>query len=351
MGDAMLDMARLSYDSNEPCIIVAEAGVNHNGDVLRALEMVDVAADAGVDAIKFQSFRAKDIVTVDAPKAQYQLRSTEAGESQFEMLRRLELSDGAHRELRRYCAARNIAFVSTPFDVGSADLLQSLEVPFYKISSGDLTNMPLLVHVAAKGRPVVLSTGMANLDEVADAVRVVREAGNPNVVLLHCVSNYPADPLDVNLRAMKTLAETFGLPVGLSDHTVGLEVSIAARALGACFLERHFTLDRTLPGPDHAASLERAELVNLVKGIRNVEAALGTGNKVPVPSEGDTARVARKSLVARQDLEAGEVLTREHIAVLRPGTGLPPAMLERVLGRSVNVAIRAGTLLTWEMLS
>ena len=334
-----------------PCFVIAEAGVNHNGDLDLARRLVDIAAEAGADAVKFQTFRAERLATSGAPKAEYQRRHTSTTESQLDMLRRLELTSDAHRELQARCHARNVLFLSTPFDEGSADFLESLDVPAFKIPSGEITNLSFVAHVARKRRPMIVSTGMAHLHEVEAIVRTVRETGNPDIVLLHCVSNYPAAPGDVNLRAMHTIAATFGLPVGYSDHTEGIEVALAAVALGACVVEKHFTLDRTLPGPDHQASLEPGEMKAMVRGIRIVQEALGHGRKEPAASEAATAQVARRSLVAARDLVAGTMLSESDIAVRRPGTGLPPARRADLVGRAVRVDVKAGTPLVPEMLA
>ncbi len=333
-----------------PCYLIAEAGVNHNGAFERACRLVDAARAAGADAVKFQAFRADRLVTRAAPKAAYQRTTTGAAENQYEMLKRLELDDDAQRELARYCAARGIPFLATPFDEASADLLEALNVPAFKIGSGDLTNLPLLAHVARKGKPLIVSTGMADLDEVRAAVETIGRAGGPPLILLHCVSNYPADPAVVNLRAMATLAREFDVPVGYSDHTLGLDVPLAAVALGACVIEKHFTLDRNLPGPDHQASADPTELAALAQAIRRVESALGDGRKRPAPAEADTAAAARRSLVAARAIKAGAILAAGDIALRRPGTGLPPARLAQVLGCRARVAIPAGTLLQMEML-
>lgn len=333
-----------------PCYVIAEAGVNHNGDMGLARELVDVAAEIGADAVKFQSFSAKRLATATAPKAAYQKRTTGAGESQLEMLQRLELSEAGHRELLSHCEGRGVTFLSSPFDEPSADLLSGLGVPALKVPSGELTNLPFLRHAARTGLPLIVSTGMATLAEVEAAVDAVAEGGDPGLVLLHCVSNYPADPADVNLRAMDTLAAAFGVPVGYSDHTEGAAVSLAAVARGACVIEKHFTLDRSLPGPDHQASLEPDELAALVREIRTVERALGDGRKKPTAAEADTARVARKSLVAARDLAAGAVLASADLAVSRPGTGLAPAMREAVVGRTLRSALEAGDVVTREVL-
>jgi N,N'-diacetyllegionaminate synthase len=333
-----------------PCFIIAEAGVNHNGSLEAARQLIDVAVAAGADAVKFQTFKAERLATPDAPKAEYQLRNTGAAESQFEMLQRLELSEEAHLDLLNYCAERAILFMSTPFDEGSADFLDELGVAVFKLPSGEITNLPFVEHVARKGKPLIVSTGMAYLGEVETAVRSIVEAGNRDFILLHCVSNYPADSTDANLRAMQTMQATFNVPVGYSDHTLGIEVALAAVALGACVIEKHFTLSRDLPGPDHRASLEPDELAAMVRGIRKVEASLGHGRKEPAASEAEIAAVARRSLVAACDIDAGTELTKELIAIRRPGTGLPAAMLSEVVGRTLRVPARAGELLTLEML-
>ena len=336
--------------NGERVFIIAEVGVNHDGDVALAKRLVDEAADAGADAVKFQTFRAERLASARAPKAPYQLRTTDRAESQLEMLRRLELSPDAHREVQRQCMKRAIAFVSTPFDEGSADLLEELDVPVFKIGSGEITNWSFLEYVARKGKPIILSTGMSFLSEVDEAVRIIRRAGCEQLVLLHCVSSYPADPADANLLAMQTMATAFGVPVGFSDHTRGIEVSLAAVALGASVIEKHFTLDRNMPGPDHQASLEPEELVALVRGIRTVERSLGDGRKKPALAEAEAAAASRRSLVATRDIPAGVLLTEELIGVRRPGTGLPPAMRSYLLGRRTRMVIPAGALFELEML-
>jgi N-acetylneuraminate synthase len=338
-----------SIGAGAPVFVIAEAGVNHNGDLEMAKRLIDVAIKAGADAVKFQTFKAETLVTATAPKAEYQTQTTPVDESQLEMLRKIELSNGDHDELSAYCRRTGILFLSTPFDEDSADLLDALSVPVFKISSGDLTNTPLLEHVAKKRKPVILSTGMADLAEVRDAVETLNAAGCDEVVLLHCVSDYPADPADVNLRAIQTLRETFNLPVGFSDHTQGLEVALAAAALGASVIEKHFTLDRNLPGPDHRASLEPDELIKFISGIRTVESSLGSGEKVPTAREIETAKVARRSIVATQTIPAGTIVERNMIAAKRPGTGLPPARLNSIVGRKTRIEIPVGTLLTLDM--
>jgi N-acetylneuraminate synthase len=330
--------------------VVAEAGVNHNGDITLGLALIDAAAAAGADAVKFQTFSTDAIVSRAAPKAGYQVETTGGAESQHEMLARLELSSDDFARLQERCAKRGVVFFSAPFDEASADALERLGVTLYKIPSGEITNLPFLRHVARKGRPMIVSTGMSTLEEVVAAVAAIRESGDPPVALLQCVSAYPAPPADMNLRAMDTLRERFGVPVGLSDHTLGLEVALAAVARGAAIVEKHLTLDKALPGPDHRSSLDPGEMAALVRGIRTVEAALGDGLKRPTPSEADTRRVARKSLVAARALRAGERLTAEAVRIKRPGTGIPPADLERALGRRLRRDVAADEVLEWSAL-
>ena len=346
-----LEIAGRKLGSGYPCFIIAEAGVNHNGDVEMAKQLVDVAVEAGADAVKFQSGNPEKLASAIAPKAEYQLQTTDESESQLDMIRRLVLSAEEHYELQAYCQVGGIPFMSSPFDEESADLLADMNVPVFKIPSGEITNLPFLAHVARKGKPMIVSTSMAFLSEVETAVRTIEEAGNREFTLLHCVSNYPADPADANLLAMRTMSTAFGVPVGYSDHTPGIEVAIAAVVLGACVIEKHLTLDRNMPGPDHRASLEPDEFAAMVRGIRTAEAALGHGRKEPVASEANTASVARKSLIAERDIPAGTTLTEELIAIKRPGTGLPPAMRPYLIGRTVRTPIPAGALITLDMLA
>jgi N-acetylneuraminate synthase/N,N'-diacetyllegionaminate synthase len=345
-----VDMGSRRIGPGEPCFVIAEAGVNHNGDLAMAHRLVDAAKAAGADAVKFQTFKSEKVIAASAPKAEYQARQTGSEQSQLEMVKALELSYTDFRDLRDYCHRQGVLFLSTPFEEESADFLDELAVPLFKVPSGELTNLPFLVHLARKGRPLIVSTGMATLGEVAVALDCIRRHGNPPVVLLQCVSNYPAAPANVNLRAMETMAHAFHVPVGYSDHTLGCEVAFAAVALGASVIEKHFTLDRNLPGPDHQASLEPGQLAELVRGIRTVESSLGSGRKEPAASEADTAAVARKSLVAARALKKGTVLTSDMVAIKRPGTGLAPALLPQVIGRSVRQDVAADTLLTWELL-
>lgn len=347
--------------------IIAEAGVNHNGSLQLAKELVDVAVEAGADAVKFQTFRAEALITKNAPKADYQLKTIGAEESQLEMVKKLELDEDTHQELIEYCSRRNIQFLSTPFDLASVDLLADVfDLPRIKIPSGEITNGPLILKIARTGKPVILSTGMSTLGEIEAALGVLafgytnpyekpsleafqeayispegRNALKDKVTLLHCTTEYPAPFSDVNLKAMDTLRQAFNLPVGLSDHTEGIAVPIAAVARGAVMIEKHFTLDRNLPGPDHKASLEPDELKLMVKSIRQVEEALGTPYKGPTPSEMKNRLIARKSLVALTDLKKGELLTDSNLGCKRPGLGISPMLYWEYLGRQTGEDYRA----------
>jgi N-acetylneuraminate synthase/N,N'-diacetyllegionaminate synthase len=333
----------------EPAFVIAEAGVNHNGELDLAFQLVDAAVAAGADAVKFQTFIADELLTAEAVKADYQKTTTGEQESQLEMIKRLELSFDDFRKLKTYCDDRGITFLSTPFDLTSVDFLRELDLVVFKISSGDLTNHPLLRHVASQNRPVILSTGMSDMDEVREALAVVHNAGNNDVILLQCVTNYPAAAEDINLKAMLSMQSAFDVNVGYSDHTLGIEVALAAVALGACVIEKHFTLNKNFAGPDHRASLEPDEFKAMVDGIRKVEAALGNGLKVPAASEAGNAAVARRSIVAARDISVGTVITLAEIAFKRPGTGLPPRMAEHLLGKTARVNVAAGSLLQLEM--
>ena len=316
-------------------LIIAEAGVNHNGDLALARKLIDVAAEAGADLVKFQTFSADRQVTRTAAKADYQTRTTDGNESQHEMLRRLELSVEMHKELIAHCAKRNIGFFSTGFDIESVDLLVSLGQDRFKIPSGEITNLPYLRHIGRIGKPVILSTGMAEMGEIRAAIEALEEAGTPRaiVTVLHCTTEYPAPMAEINLRAMLSIQKEFGVEIGYSDHTRGIEVAIAAVALGASIIEKHFTLDRNMPGPDHKASLEPEELKAMVTAIRNIEIALGDGIKRLTPSEARNKSVARKSLVASQSIKAGEVFSAQNVAIKRPGTGISPMRWDEVLGQ------------------
>ena len=324
--------------SVQKTLIIAEAGVNHNGSIDTAKKMIDVAATAGADLVKFQTFKAETLVTQSADKAEYQKNLTDASESQFEMIKKLELDHVAHEELIQYCKQKNIQFLSTAFDHDSIDFLAEMNIPFYKIPSGEITNLPYLRHVASKGKPVFMSTGMSTLEEVRVAMDVLLEAGvkKDDINILHCNTEYPTPVEDVNLRAMLTIESKLGVKVGYSDHTLGIEVAVAAVALGASVIEKHFTLNRTLPGPDHAASLEPKELKAMVTAIRNIEQALGDGVKSPSPSEKKNIPLARKSIVAKKLINKGTTFSENNLTVKRPGTGISPMEWDKLLGRISN---------------
>ena len=318
-------------------LVIAEAGVNHNGDMALARELIAAAAEAGADLVKFQTFIAGNIISASAPKAEYQKGATDARESQQEMVRKLELTREHHQELIAECKKQGIGFFSTAFDKDSIDLLEELaDSDLVKVPSGELTNLPYLRYLTRHGKRVLLSTGMASLGEIEAAINVVEQAGTSRdkITVLHCTTEYPAPMEDVNLRAMVNIGKAFGVSVGYSDHTPGIEVPIAAVALGATVIEKHFTLDRNLPGPDHRASLEPDELKAMVQGIRNIEKALGDGIKRPSPSELKNKPIARKSLVAARPIKAGERFSEENLMAKRPGTGISPMLWDKVIGRA-----------------
>ena len=313
--------------------IIAEAGDNHNGSFDLALKLVDVAVESGADCVKFQTFVTEEVVSKKAEKADYQKQSTGANESQYEMVKKLELSFGQFRKLDSYCKKKGIMFLSTAFDLKSTEFLNTLDMPFWKIPSGEITNLPYLMKIAQTNKNVVLSTGMATVDEIRDAVDVLTNNGAGKITLLHCNTEYPTPMRDVNLKAMNSLHKLFNLDVGYSDHTLGIEVPVAAVALGAKVIEKHFTLDRNMEGPDHQASLEPHELKNMVESIRNIEEALGSNIKKPSQSEIKNINIARKSIVARRNILKGEVFTEENLAVKRPGNGISPMKWFDILGK------------------
>lgn len=312
--------------------IIAEAGVNHNGSFELAYKLVDAAKNAGVDCIKFQTFKSKNLVSHTAKKAEYQ-KVTTGDSSQQDMLKKLELSYDEFLALKDYCDQVGICFLSTPFDVDSIEFLNTINMPFWKIPSGEVTNLPYLLALAKTGKPVVMSTGMCEMEEIEAAIKVLRENGTKEIRLLHCNTEYPTPFEDVNLKAMQTMRDAFGLEVGYSDHTKGIEVPVAAVALGATVIEKHFTLDCDMEGPDHKASLEPDELAAMVKSIRHIELAIGSGDKIPSSSEKKNIAVARKSIVAKTSIKAGEAFTEENITVKRPGTGISPMRWFDVLGK------------------
>jgi N,N'-diacetyllegionaminate synthase len=334
--------------ANLKTLIIAEAGVNHNGDLELALQLVDVAASAGADVVKFQTFAAGRLVTADVAMADYQARSTRSADTQRAMLQRLELTADMHGEIIQRCASRGIEFLSTPFDVESAAQLLALRVRRLKIPSGEITNLPYLRFVGGAHLPIIMSSGMATMEEIGDALAVLTHAGTPlsDITVLHCTTEYPTPMADVNLRAMQTIQETFGVTVGYSDHTQGIEVAAAAVALGATVIEKHFTQDRGLPGPDHQASLEPRELASMVLAIRSIESALGDGIKRPVPGESRNSTVVRKSIVAARAIRAGERFCPENLTVKRPGTGVSPMRWDDVIGRVATRDYRRDELIT-----
>jgi len=327
--------------------VIAEAGVNHNGSLDMARRLIDAAAAAGADAVKFQTFRTENLACREAPKACYQESTTDRAESQFAMLKRLELSPGDHRDLMQYCRTSNIAFLSSPFDLDSIDLLDELGLDLLKIPSGEITNLPFLKKIGALNKKLILSTGMSTMEEIAAALKVLIDAGanREQIIVLHANTEYPTPFADVNLRAMTAIRQRLGVAVGYSDHTPGIEIPIAAVALGAEVIEKHFTLDRNLPGPDHKASLEPQELKAMIVAIRHIESALGDGVKRPSPSEAKNMAIARKSIVASKDIKQGEPFTCENIAVKRPGTGISPMKWDLVLGRTAPRSFKADDLI------
>ncbi len=322
-----------------PTFIIAEAGVNHNGDIRLAKKLIDVAVAAGADSVKFQTFKAEESVTADAPLAAYQKRNDKTAKSFVGMLKRLELPDGAFNELAAYSRKRGILFFSKPAYVGAVDVLEEAGVPLYKIGSGDIDFISLLEKAARTGKPVILSTGMATIPEIEAALKALASAGCRETAVLHCVTSYPVEFRYANLKAIETLRRRFRVPIGYSDHTTGIEAAVASVALGACIVEKHFTLDRTMPGPDHKASLEPAELKSMVEQIRHVEQALGDGRKGPMACEKGNKKVVRKSLVALAPIGAGEVIRDEMIGYKRPGTGLPEKFKHLFVGKRARRAI------------
>ncbi len=316
--------------------IIAEAGVNHNGQLATAKKLIDAAAQAGADAVKFQTFRAEELVSATAPKAAYQKKTTARGESQFKMLKRLELSEKAHHELFGHCQKRGIKFLSTPFDIKSLELLTQMGMDTIKVPSGEITNLPFLRTVGRLRKKVILSTGMADLEEIKRAMLILSASGTPKsqVTVLHCHTEYPTLFRDANLNAIKTIAQQLDVAVGYSDHTLGIEAAIAAAALGATVIEKHFTLSKAMRGPDHKASLEPEELKAMVTSIRHIEEALGSGRKMPSETELRNRASIRRSIVARRDIKAGEKFNEENLAIKRPGTGLSPMQWDSVVGRT-----------------
>ncbi|TDP26384.1 N-acetylneuraminate synthase [Halanaerobium congolense] len=341
-------MNKKTIIENDKTFIIAEAGVNHNGSLETAKKLIDAAVDADVDAVKFQTFSADRLVTKNAPKADYQNKTTDKNESQYDMLKKLELTYEEHKILKKYCQENDILFMSTPFDFESVDLLEKLGVEIYKVGSSDTNNLPLLKYIAEKDKPIILSTGMSTLTEVSEAVDTISSTGNNDLSLLHCVSNYPAQYENVNLNAMNTMKTAFDLEVGYSDHTPGIEVPIAVVAMGAKVIEKHFTLDKDMEGPDHKASLNPEELKKMVKAIRNIEVALGSSTKKPAPNEKENLKTVRKSLVINKNKEIGEQIFSEDIDIKRPGTGIAPKYKDIIIGMELVKKVKEDQILTWE---
>lgn len=316
--------------------IIAEAGVNHNGDIEIAKQLVDTAVWAGADAVKFQTFKAENLVGKDVRKAEYQIVTTGESESQFDMLKKLELTTDMHEQLMEYCKNRGIMFLSTPFDVASLNYLVRCGVDIIKIPSGEITNYPYLKQAGRTGKKIIISSGMSTLEEVKAAITVLKDNGSKDITVLHCNTEYPTPYADVNLRAMLTLQDELGIAVGYSDHTTGIEIPIAAVAMGATVIEKHFTLDKNMKGPDHKASLEPNELWEMVKSVRNIELALGNGEKIPSESEKKNIKIVRKSIVAKCKIKKGDIFTEKNLTVKRPGTGINPMEWENVIGKAAK---------------
>lgn len=347
---AFMEIAGRKVGPGCPTFIIAEAGVNHNGNAELAARLVDAALEAGADAVKFQTWVTEKLVVPEAPMAEYQRRNLGSQQSQAEMLKRLELSHNQFREIMSYADRRGILFFSTPDEEWSADFLDELGIQVFKIGSGEVTNLPFLKHVASKGKPIILSTGMSGLGEVEAAVRTMEETGNTQLALLHCVSSYPAQPSECNLRVMDTLALAFGYPVGFSDHTLGSTVAIASVARGACVVEKHLTLDTRMEGPDHLLSLNPQQFRSMVAAIRDVEKALGDAAKRPTSSETETRKVVRKSIVAARAIRSGKILECGDLALRRASAGLPPAYLPLLVGRQATDSIPADSVITLDRL-
>jgi len=349
LKDIQIKNKFIGYD--HPCFIIAEAGVNHNGRLDLAKKLVDAAAKAGVDAVKFQFFEASKVVTDDAEMAEYQKENLQSNESQVEMLKKLELNEENHKILKDYAEKKGLIFLSTPHSGDEAvDALERMDMAAYKIGSGDLTNKPFLEHVAKTQKPIFLSTGMATMPEVKKAIEWIRKAGNDKIIALHCTSNYPCPYDEVNMNAMKTMMNELDCLVGYSDHTIGTEIPILARAMGACLVEKHYTLDKNMEGPDHKASADPEELKFIVKSIRNIEKAFGWSEKKPNKSEKPIMDMVRKSLVADKDIKKGKKIEPKDIFIKRPGTGIQPEDYDKVIGKKAKADIKKNKLISWEKL-
>jgi len=331
-------------------LVVAEIGCNHNGDKQIAKNLIKAAVESGADVAKFQTFNPDELLTIDAPKAPYQIKATGTKETQFERLNRVKLNKEDHKELKNYCENSNIAFCSSPFDHQSVDLLHKLDVPFFKVASGELTNLPLLKHISTFNKPILLSTGMASLREIEEALNAIGDEHRKNIILMHCLSDYPSKWEDANLSAIHTLKYAFHLPVGFSDHSEGIELPLVAVGMGAVIIEKHITLDRNMIGGDHKASLEPDEFKSMVEGIRRIEAALGDGIKRCMPSEENVRDIARKSVVASRKILKGKKITEDDLAIKRPGTGIKPEYLNKIIDMTANMDIAEDSLIQWSQL-
>lgn len=346
----IVEVAGLEIGLNRPVFIMAEAGVNHNGDPKLAIRLIREAKRAGADCVKFQTFEAGRVITRNAPKAEYQLKTTDPNQSQYEMLRQLELSPQHYQELLAVCREEDIIFLSTPYDPEDVDFLDELGVPAFKLASIHVAEPYFLQYVARKGKPMFVSTGMATLAEVDEAVRVIRAAGNDQIILLQCTTNYPSRIEDANLRSMQTMRDAFGVLVGYSDHTQTDTVCFVSVGLGACAIEKHFTLDKSMPGPDHSSSFNPVEFERMVKGIREAELAMGSFLKMPAEVERRNALGMRRSIVAKKKIRDGQAITEDMLTFKRPASGLRPALMQDILGRVARVDIDVDQILTWEML-
>ncbi|MFW6040847.1 MAG: N-acetylneuraminate synthase [Thermoplasmatota archaeon] len=349
MVDKVININGVKIGKEQPVFTIAEAGVNHNGQMKVAKQLIDEAKKVGADAIKFQTFKAKDLVTKKCEMANYQKKNIGEEKSQYEMIKERELSYEEFEELKRYCDEEGILFLSTPHTINAAEFLEHL-VPIYKIGSGDLTNIPFLEKIAKKGKPIILSTGMGTLGEVEEAVETINKVCNEDLILLHCVTNYPT-PLDkINLRAMLTLRDAFKTLIGYSDHTLGISAPIAAVSLGAKVIEKHFTLDKSMKGPDHKASLESDEFKHMIEEIRQLEKGLGDGVKRPTEDEEEIKKVARKSIVAKEDISKDSVLEKHQLDIKRPGIGIKPKHFKKLIGKKARYDIKKDELITWDMI-
>lgn len=348
---ASMKIAGKQIGEGHPCFVIAEAGVNHNGSMELAKRLVEAAAQAGADAVKFQTFRADKVISGNAPKADYQKGTTGNAERQLEMVRRLEMPESMTRSIAAHAASVGIIFLSTGFDEESVDLLDDIGVPAFKVGSGEVTDLPLLEFIGHKRKPVILSTGMSYLEEVKSAVETLLAAGCTELALLHCVSSYPADPHEANLRVLRTLRDTFNTPIGFSDHCIDNEIAIAAVAMGANIVEKHITLDVDLPGPDHRVSLSPDKFKSLVQSIRLVERAFGDGVKRPYPGEQNVRDLARRSIVAAHSIAPGAIITRDMLAFKRPGTGIPPGQWKQLVGKRAAREIASDSLITMKDLA